>query len=477
MYKKISKSWMKHLDFIILDSICLQLSFAIAYWIRHGWGNFYRLPVYRNMAIYLALINLVVVFFHESYRGILRRGYLKELKAVVSHICYLLLLSSLYLFVLQDGQDFSRIVFMITWGICVILMYIERCLWKNLILSGKISQPKRSLVIVTTSHLAEACLASLQANGYIPYLITGICLVDKDMVGEKIMEIPVVSDEKNVLDYIKYNWVDEVLFNLPKEKALSDELISGCAAMGVTIHLILTKMSAIDGQQMVEKMGNYTVLSTSINIATDRQLFLKRALDVTGGIVGTLITGLLTIIIGPIIYIQSPGPIFFAQERVGKNGKKFKMYKFRSMYMDAEERKKELMAQNDRNDDLMFKMEHDPRIIGAKDGKKGIGHFIRETSLDEFPQFINVLKGEMSLVGTRPPTFDEWEKYSLHHRARLAIKPGVTGMWQVSGRSNILDFEDVVALDTKYIRNWSLSLDIKILFQTIKVVLFREGSA
>ena len=173
-----------------------------------------------------------------------------------------------------------------------------------------------------------------------------------------------------------------------------------------------------------------------------------------------------------IFYIKSPGPIFFSQYRVGKNGRKFKIYKFRSMYMDAEERKKELMKQNRVSDGLMFKMENDPRVIGSEKGPgKGIGNFIRKTSLDEFPQFFNVLKGDMSLVGTRPPTVDEWEKYELHHRARLAIKPGLTGMWQVSGRSEITDFEEVVKLDTKYISEWSFMLDIKILFKTVLIVL------
>ena len=151
------------------------------------------------------------------------------------------------------------------------------------------------------------------------------------------------------------------------------------------------------------------------------------------------------------------------------------------MYMDAEERKKELMAQNRSKDGMMFKLDFDPRIIGNEilpDGthKTGIGNFIRSTSLDEFPQFFNVLKGDMSLVGTRPPTLDEWEKYELHHRARLAIKPGITGMWQTSGRSNITDFEDVVRLDTEYITNWSMGLDIKILFKTVLAVLKRDGS-
>mgnify|MGYP000962401675 CR=1 FL=1 len=217
-----------------------------------------------------------------------------------------------------------------------------------------------------------------------------------------------------------------------------------------------------------------------MNYAESSKLLVKRLMDIAGGLVGCLITLLITIIVGPMIYISSPGPIFFAQERIGRNGRKFKMYKFRSMYMDAEERKAELMSQN-KMEGLMFKMDYDPRIIGSekkdKNGNpKGIGNFIRKTSLDEFPQFWNVLKGDMSLVGTRPPTVDEWEQYELHHRSRMSIKPGITGMWQASGRSDITDFEEVVKLDTEYIENWSIGLDCRILLKTVRSVVKSEGS-
>lgn len=204
-------------------------------------------------------------------------------------------------------------------------------------------------------------------------------------------------------------------------------------------------------------------------------------MDIAGGLVGCILTGLIFLVVGPMIYIASPGPIFFSQERVGKNGRKFKIYKFRSMYMDAEERKAELMDKNKLGDGKMFKMDFDPRVIGNKvlpDGthKTGIGDFIRRTSLNEFPQFFNVLKGDMSIVGTRPPLISETNLYELHHRVRLAIKPGITGMWQVSGRSDITNFEEVVRLDKEYISNWNIGLDIKILLKTVLVVFKRDGS-
>ena len=222
-------------------------------------------------------------------------------------------------------------------------------------------------------------------------------------------------------------------------------------------------------------------MTNSLKIVSTKQILCKRIMDICGGIVGCILTGIIFIFIAPAIYIQSPGPIFFKQKRIGQNGKQFYMYKFRSMYMDAEERKKALMEQNKMSDGMMFKIDDDPRIIGSEKKDKngnpaGIGNFIRRTSLDEFPQFFNVLKGDMSLVGTRPPTLDEWEKYDLHHRVRMSIKPGITGLWQISGRSDITDFEEVVRLDREYIQNWSIWLDLKILVKTVGVVLRHEGA-
>ena len=199
-----------------------------------------------------------------------------------------------------------------------------------------------------------------------------------------------------------------------------------------------------------------------------KRLLIKRVMDIAGGLVGMLITLLFFPFVAIAIKLDSPGPVLFSQIRIGRNGRRFKIYKFRSMYVDAEERKKELEKQNEMQG-LMFKMENDPRITR-------VGKFIRKTSIDELPQFYNVLKGDMSLVGTRPPTADEFEKYNQYYRRRISMTPGLTGLWQVSGRSEIEDFDDVVKYDLQYIDNWSLTLDIKILLRTVWVVLARRGS-
>ena len=324
------------------------------------------------------------------------------------------------------------------------------------------------MLVVTSKAVADRTINQLQKEKYSDYIIKGLAIVDADMIGQSINGVPVVANDDTLHEYLRTNTVDGVFIHVRNSYdeivAITDSLL----AMGITVHISLDHVSSEMPNKVVEEINGYTVLTTSIKMATTRQLFIKRVIDICGGLAGLLATIIAFIFIAPIIYKQSPGPIFFSQERVGRNGRRFRIYKFRSMYMDAEERKKELMAHN-KMDGLMFKMDDDPRIMP-------IGKFIRRVSIDELPQSINILKGDMSLVGTRPPTVDEYEQYELHHKSRLAAKPGLTGMWQVSGRSDITDFEEVVKLDTEYISNFSLGLYLKILFKTVAVVLGKKGS-
>ncbi|WP_418403352.1 sugar transferase [Blautia sp.] len=482
MYKKSAQGWLKHWDFILLDIICLQLSFIIAYHLRQGDGNLYADHLYSGVAISFILCQIVVMFFSQSYQGILKRGYYAEFTKTVKHVCMVMLLSMAYLFVTQQSEQFSRIIFFITAGIYLVVAYIARLLWKRYVLRKNLTdRHKKSMVLVVASDEAEITIKRMMSGVVQDFVITGIAFMDKGFKGDTFNEIPVVGDIDTVKEYLRREWVDEVFIKITDTQPYPVKLIDEIVTMGLTVHMSLGSVEqSLPGKKFVEKVGDYTVVTSSINTITPKEMIYKRVMDIAGGIVGCLITLLLIITIGPMIYIKSPGPIFFSQIRIGKNGKRFKIYKFRSMYMDAEARKAELMSQN-KMDGFMFKMDYDPRIIGSekkdKNGNpKGIGNFIRKTSLDEFPQFWNVLKGDMSLVGTRPPTVDEWEKYELHHRSRMSTKPGITGMWQVSGRSDITDFEEVVRLDTEYIEHWTIGLDIKILIKTVLAVVKHEGS-
>lgn len=481
MYRKKSNGWFKHFDFIIIDLLCVQFSYVLAYFFCHGLTNLYEVELYRNMALMIEIADLIVIFMLEQYKGVLRRGYYNEFMSVLKQMIFIELISSMYLFTIKSG-GFSRIVLYLMGAFYLEFSYITRVLWKNHLKKKMEEGGKRSLLIVTTRVSAEDVIKNVRAENYDMFNISGLVISDSDMTGRTIGGVKVVANMQNVSKYILKNWVDEVFINMESRMEYPHELVDDLVEMGVVVHFNLYNIENVAGNRhAVERLGNYTVLTSSMNYATNKQAFAKRTLDIAGGIVGCILTGIIFIFIAPVIYISSPGPIFFSQTRVGQNGRRFKIYKFRSMYMDAEERKKELMAQNRVKDGMMFKMDFDPRIIGNKilpDGTKktGIGHFIRVTSLDEFPQFFNVLKGDMSLVGTRPPTEDEVEKYDLHHRARLVTKPGITGMWQVSGRSKITDFEEIVRLDTEYIEKWSIGLDIKILVKTFAVVFKKDGS-
>lgn len=434
------------------------------------------------MAIILEVADLMVLLIFGTLKGVLKRGHYQEFVKTLKHGFIVCLLAVLYLFTVQKGVFFSRFILFLTIGVYFIFTYIVRELWKRHIKKGVNSGKRRKLLIVTSSTIADKVIDNVEKNNYSRYDIVGVALLDKDLIGNQINTASVVANNETVGMYACKEWVDEVLIVLPKEIAYPNTLIEQLTLAGITVHMNLAKVVNSPGKkQFVEKIGDYTVLTTSINYASLNELFLKRVFDIICGILGCILTLIICIFIGPVIYIASPGPIFFSQERVGKNGKKFKMYKFRSMYLDAEERKAELMKDNKLGDGKMFKLDFDPRVIGNKvmpDGshKTGIGEFIRKTSLDEFPQFFNVLKGDMSIVGTRPPLISETNLYEYQHFARLAIKPGITGMWQVSGRSEIINFDEVVKLDKYYIENWNLGLDIKILLKTVLVVVCKKGA-
>ena len=449
---------------------------------RHGLKNPYTDTLYLNMALVYTLADFLVMVANSSMKNVLKRGFYKEFLQTIKHNILVALMSVAFLFSVKYAEEFSRIVFYLTVGYYTVIAYMIRCLWKQMLKKTRLGRTASPMFLVTTSERAEEVVEKFRQNNTDSYRIRGLCILDQDLVGQKIGGIPVAATADTLLKYLQNKWVDSVFFSLSLTTPYPEKLINSVTEMGIVVHVQVEQMHIEEWQrQTVERVAGTMVRTLSMTMATPQELFWKRALDIVGGIVGCILTGILTLIVGPMIYIKSPGPIFFQQTRVGKNGKPFKMYKFRSMYLDAEARKAELMAENRVQGGLMFKLKYDPRIIGCEkrpDGtiKKGIGNYIRDYSIDEFPQFLNVLKGDLSLVGTRPPTVEEWEKYELHHRARLAIKPGITGMWQVSGRSNITDFEEVVELDKKYIREWSMGLDFRILLKTVLVVLGKEGS-
>lgn len=483
MHKRERKGLLKHYDFILLDEVSLQAAFLLSLFVRLGVMNPYRIPLYGNMAVVITIADLTVAFSYESFKNVLKREYGAECVTTVKHVLLVEMLCIMYLYTIKRGADYSRIVLYLMAIFYAILTYIVRVLWKQHLRKRMHKGGNRSLLIITLEDMASEVTDCIRRYNYEMFSIAGLVIIDRDMTGETIGDIPVVANESTVSEYVCREWVDEVFVNIEPPYPLPEEMMDEIYQSGITVHLNLARMSKEDCHKKtaIEKIGKYTVLTASMNYMTAKQVCYKRGLDILGGLVGCILTGIIFVFIAPLIYLGSPGPIFFSQERVGRNGKTFRLYKFRSMYMDAEERKAGLMKDNRVKDGMMFKLDFDPRIIGNRilpNGRKktGIGHFIRVTSIDEFPQFFNVLRGEMSPVGIRPPLYTEFVKYNLGHRARLAIKPGITGMWQVSGRSKITDFDEVVKLDIQYINEWSLWLDLKIILATVMTVLRRDGS-
>lgn len=481
MYRKKGRGWTKHIDFMLLDIICMLIAFFISYVIRFGFNNPYVDKDYRTLGVAFLLIDFFVEIMADSFKNVLKRGYLDEFISTCKHAMLVFLVTALFLFTTQMADIYSRLSFYIMFPIYVTIAYVARLALKSFLKKKDFGASKKSLFVIAPDAILRDTLRTVEKSciGYTKIVAASL---DTDMKGESICGIPIVANHDGIVDYACDEWVDEVLIPPCSEDEYPERMADIFLEMGIAVHTGIAKNgTAQGGYKQIEKIGDYTVVTSSVNYANTSALLVKRGMDIVGGLVGCLFTLIIMIFVGPAIYIASPGPIFFSQERVGRNGRKFKMYKFRSMYMDAEERKKELAAQNKVGDGMMFKMDFDPRIIGNKvlpNGKKktGIGQFIRKTSLDEFPQFFNILVGDMSLVGTRPPTLDEWEKYEPHHRARMSFRPGLTGLWQVSGRSNITDFEEVVKLDTQYIGEWSVKGDMKIIFKTFVGVLKNDGA-
>jgi exopolysaccharide biosynthesis polyprenyl glycosylphosphotransferase len=268
---------------------------------------------------------------------------------------------------------------------------------------------------------------------------------------------------------IRKKTVDEVVFAINGDRALNlSRYVIFCKNIGISCRILPSMWNPSEGMLSIETWQGVPFLTFRTTRFNATGLIYKRALDIIGGLVGCFIFVLIYPFVALAIRRDSPGPVIFKQKRVGKHGRVFSLWKFRTMQQDAEEQLQELMAANEMNG-AMFKMKDDPRITR-------VGEWLRKSSIDEIPQFWNVLKGEMSLVGTRPPTLSEVEKYKTDHLKRIAAKPGITGMWQISGRNKITDFETVVELDCRYMENWRFSVDLKILLKTILVVLQRKGA-
>ena len=421
------------------------------------------------------VLNTVFVLFFLHFAAFYISGYGKdffkrdqsvELVETIKYIIFYALLISFSSFFLKEKFVISRrgmIYFLSLYGVLnYLLSFVVKRYWVHF--SHNLKNSSKILLITATSRTEKVLDRLLTAND-VQGKLAAVCVLDKpEFSHDKVVVVP----REQLLSYATHEVVDEVFVNLPNEDYDIGAIISQFETMGIDVTVNLNAFDKNLGRnKQIHEMAGLNVVTFSTKFYKPSHVIAKRILDICGAIVGLIICGIVSIVLVPMIR-KDGGPAIFSQTRIGKNGRHFTFYKFRSMRIDAEAIKEQLMEQNMMQGG-MFKMDNDPRITK-------IGHIIRKTSLDELPQFWNVLIGDMSLVGTRPPTVDEYEKYTPEQKRRLSFKPGITGLWQISGRSEITNFDDVVKLDVAYIDDWTIWKDFEILLKTVKVVLMRDGA-
>lgn len=419
-----------------------------------------------NTVFVLFFLHFVAFYISGYGKDFFKRGQYVELVKTIKYIIFYALLISFSSFFLKEKFVISRRGMVYSLSLYSVLNYLLSFFVKRYwrIFKHNVKGSRNILLITAMSHTEKVLDRLLTAND-VPGRIVAVSVLDMpEFTHDKVAVVP----REQLLSYATHGVVDEVFVNLPSEDYDIETVISQFEIMGIDVTVNLNTFDKSLGRdKQIHGMAGLNVVTFSTNFYNPSHIIAKRILDICGAIVGLLLCGIASLFLVPLIR-KDGGPAIFSQTRIGKNGRHFTFYKFRSMRIDAEAIKEQLMDQNTMQGG-MFKIDNDPRVTK-------IGQFIRKTSLDELPQFWNVLIGDMSLVGTRPPTVDEYEKYTPEQKRRLSFKPGITGLWQISGRSKITDFDDVVKLDVAYIDNWTIWKDIEILLKTVKVVLMRDGA-
>lgn len=467
--------------YLLAHRLRILLPFGAKIYEDTAWFPIYVLCILGCMLYHLGF---------NRYEGFFRRGYFIEAEEVLKYNVFQFVFLSTCVYLFRLELDFSRLM-LVYFVICdALLGYFARLLFKSHVRHFyKKGRGSEKILIVTDSNTLHAVEEQIRQDRGWNYEVVGVALVDLAAEKEDKSRLnignldgklydKIVAGRDNLLDVVRQMPIDLVFIHCRRENETGEngvtnsrieEWIQAFFVMGIPCYYCIQHLSLKIPVSGVGEFAQFPVICYNTKERDWRMSVIKRLADFIGGLLGMIITAVLFPFIAIAIKAEDPkGSVFFSQIRIGKNGRRFRMYKFRSMYADAEARKKELMDQNEVSGP-MFKLQNDPRITK-------VGKFLRRTSLDELPQFWNIFKGDMSLVGTRPPTVEEFEQYNDYYRRRMSITPGLTGLWQVSGRSNIKDFNEVVKLDLQYIDNWSIGQDVKILLQTVGVVLKGMGA-
>lgn len=454
LHKGLSLRRLRVVTLIGLDAIMISLAWQLAEMLGTPWHSFWSLQENPTALLPVLSIELSVLIAGGFYKaGKARQNYLELLKAITLAGILLLLVAYFY----HPTQFVSRSQFLLFWVLSVSFVLPERFLIDRLVVALR-SQGAIRYPVFLIADSADADYVTQLIRNENRYEIVGISN------SEALDEIERASTFAKVWQL----GVAEVFISW---EAIKDRLFL-CwqfQAAGISVHVVLTGLDALFYDSESWTMERLPVISFSPPSITGTDFWIKRTFDFCAALLLLVILAPLYCAIVILIKLDSTGPIFYRQERVGLHDAHFKTWKFRTMVVNADQLQKQLETQNEMKDGILFKLRDDPRVTR-------IGRFLRQYSLDELPQLFNVLLGEMSLVGPRPLPIRDVKKFADHHYARHEVLPGITGLWQVSGRSNIDDFEEVIRLDLAYIQNWSLGLDLKILLKTIEVVLRKTGA-
>jgi exopolysaccharide biosynthesis polyprenyl glycosylphosphotransferase len=464
------------LTWMVIDIIQINIACLIAYWLRYDLQLLravepaFNVP-YRVYLPFVAGFTLLLILIYRQ-QGIyrLRReiSWLDEVYAIANGTATGIVIMIVFIF-LTRREFYSRVIFIYAGLVAVAILAVSRLL-KVMFLRQvrRHGVGIRRVVIVGAGEVGRTVMRTVVANPETGFRIIGF-VDDNPVKGETdIGRFRALGSTNNLADILNQEEVDEVIITLPWQyhrKIVS--LMAQCERENVRVRIVPDMFQMTLNRMQVEDIAGVPMIGMKeVSISGLNQL-IKRSIDVIFSTVALVLGAPLMGLVALMIKLESPGPVLFRQERVGKNGRRFILHKFRSMVADAEAQQSSLRDLNEA-DGPLFKIKDDPRLTR-------LGKWLRRLSLDELPQFYNVLRGDMSLIGPRPPIPAEVEQYQEWHKRRLEVPPGITGLWQVSGRSE-LTFDEMALLDIYYIENWSLGLDTKILWQTIPRVLFGSGA-
>ncbi|MFH1347299.1 MAG: sugar transferase [Candidatus Margulisiibacteriota bacterium] len=458
-----------------LDAILIVLSFILAYFVRFKVLLFLTpqpVPVfqqYLDVLVFVTLIWLAIFKLAGLYREKKFTSLIDELATLFVGVTFSTLVLVGLLFLNQEFW-FSRLVVLNVWWIALLLLGLLRvlifALRRIMYLKG---WGVKNVLILGAGEMGQILVKKVKQDRSLGYRVLGFLDDDPVKAGKAYHDVAVLGDTTKISEVVRSEKVEEVIIASAKfqaEKIL--DIITECERYGVEFKIVPGILELIASRVDVDELGGIPLLTVTEIQLKGFNAATKRVMDIVFSAAGLLLLSPFFVLFYFLVKVTSAGPVFLKQERVGLDGKIFRMYKFRSMNKDAEEQFPEVEALSETEGHL-FKIKEDPRVTTR------LGKFMRRFSIDEYPQLVNVLFGEMSLVGPRPPLPREVGKYTSWHKKRLRVRPGITGAWQVSGRS-LLPFDDMVRLDIYYIENWSLWLDLKILLRTIPVVLSGSGA-